>query len=83
MIQDRKRLDNAQIAEAVRSNLKGLGTVLSPANCIGRRRSITLPMLEALHEHRFEQSDLYQDEMVAAWWAEFRVPVTIYSMAEP
>ncbi|OQD86919.1 hypothetical protein PENSOL_c082G00325 [Penicillium solitum] len=69
MIQDREPFTNAQIAEAVRctprsirairSNLRCFGNVRAPANGIGRRRSITPPMLEALREHLSEKPDLY------------------------
>jgi hypothetical protein len=90
MIQDREPFTNAQIAEAVRctprsirairSNLRCFRNVRAPANGIGRRRSITPPMLEALREHLFEKPDLYQDEIVVFLWDKFRVLVTIYSI---
>ncbi|KAJ5346794.1 uncharacterized protein N7506_000047 [Penicillium brevicompactum] len=83
MIQDSKPYTNAQIAEAahctprsvstIRSNLRCFGSVKAPANGIGRRRTITPSMLEALCECLLEKPDLYQDEMVVFLWDEFRV----------
>ena len=69
MIQDTQPYTNAQIAKAahctlrsvktIRSNLKCFGCVITPVNGIGRRRTITPPMLEALCEHLLEKPDLY------------------------
>lgn len=82
---------NAQIAEAarctprsvttIRSNLRCFGSIRAPANGIGRRRTITPPMLEALCERLLEKPDLYQDEMVVFLWDEFRILVTTYSIS--
>lgn len=90
MIQDTEPYTNAQIAKAahctprsirtIRSNLKCFGSVTAPMNGVGRRRTITPPMLEALCEHLLEKPNLYQDEMVVFLWDEFRVLVTIYSV---
>lgn len=63
-----------------RSNLRCFGSVRAPPNGIGRRRTITPPMLKALCEHLLEKPDLYQDEIVVFLWDEFRVLVTIYSI---
>ena len=90
MIQDPQSYTNAEIAQAAhctprsistaRSNLRCFGSVRAPPNGIGRRRTITPPMLEALCERLLEKPDLYQDEMVVFLWDEFRVLVTIYSI---
>lgn len=90
MIQDSEPYTNAQIAEAahctsrsvstIRSNLRCFGSARAPANGIGRRRTITPPMVEALRERLLEKPDLYQDEMVVFLWDEFRVLVTKYSI---
>lgn len=90
MIQDSEPYTNAQIAEAahctprsvstIRSNLRCFESVRAPANGIGRRRTITPLMVEALCERLLEKPDLYQDEMVVFLWDEFRVLVTKYSI---
>lgn len=87
MIQDSQSYTNAEIAKAAqctprsistaRSNLRCFGRARAPPNGIGRRRTITPPMLEALCERLFEMPDLYQGEMVVFLWDEFRVLVTI------
>jgi hypothetical protein len=61
----------------IRSNLKVFGNVRAPRNSVGRPRSITPPMLEALREHLTEKPTLYQDEMALFLWDEFRKHVTI------
>ena len=50
-------------------------------NTVGRPRSITPPMLDALCEHLRENPELYLEEMVAFLWNKFKVLVTIYSVA--
>ncbi|KAJ5675344.1 hypothetical protein N7462_008241 [Penicillium macrosclerotiorum] len=91
MTQDFKQYTNAQIAEAAhctprsistaRSNLRCFGNVRASTNGIGRRRTITPPMLEALCERLLKKPDLYQDEMVVFLWDEFRILVTIHSIS--
>jgi hypothetical protein len=58
---------------STRSNLRCFGTVKAPFNDVGRPRSITPLMLEALREYLLEQPGLYQDEMVLFLWNEFGV----------
>jgi transposase len=50
-------------------------------NPVGRPRSITPPMLDALCEHLRENPELYIEEIVAFLWDKFKVLVTIYSVA--
>ena len=64
----------------IRSNLHCFGNVRAPPNGIGRRRSVTPLMLNALCDHLLEKPDLYQDEMVLFLWDEFRVLVTVHSI---
>jgi predicted transcriptional regulator len=47
----------------IRSNLKVFGNVRARRNGVGRSRTITPPMLEALREHLTEKPTLYQDEI--------------------
>ncbi len=85
-----KSLTTAQMAEVagcsarsirtIRSNLRYFGTTRAPSNGIGRRRSITPPMLDALCEHLLEKPELYQDEMTVFLWDEFEVLVTTFSI---
>ena len=85
-----KSLTAAQMAEvtgcsarsirAIRSNLRYFGTTRAPSNGVGRRRSITPPMLDALCEHLLEKPELYQDEMAVFLWDEFEVLVTTFSI---
>jgi transposase len=86
-----KSLTNDQIAQvagcserlvrAIRSNLRYFGTTKAPPNGVGRRRSITPPMLAALREHLLEKPELYQDEIVVFLWDEFHVLVTVFSIS--
>ncbi|KAJ5471949.1 hypothetical protein N7539_008518 [Penicillium diatomitis] len=64
----------------IRKNLRLFGSVHAPPNRIGRRRSITPPMLEALCDHLFEKPGLYLDEMAVFLWDEFRMLVTSSSI---
>jgi hypothetical protein len=49
---------------AIQSNLRHFGSTKAPLNGIGRPRSITPQMLDALCEYLLEKPDLYRDEMV-------------------
>lgn len=60
----------------VRKNLRLFGNVHVPPNRVGRRRTITPPMLEALRDHLLEKPGLYLDEMVIFLWDEFRMLAT-------
>lgn len=90
MILSREPLTTSQIAGAaccsersvsnIRLNLRLFGTARAPPNHVGRRRSITVPMLKALCEHLLEKPDLYLDEMVIFLWDEFEAAVTTSSI---
>lgn len=90
MILSGEPLSTAQIARAancsersvsnIRSKLRLFGTARAPPNRVGRRRSITAPMLKALCEHLLEKPDLYLDEMVIFLWDEFEAAVTTSSI---
>ena len=64
----------------IRRNLRLFGTVHAPLNRVGRRRTITPPMLDALCEHLLEKPGLYLDEMVIFIWDEFRTLATTSSI---
>ncbi|KAL2005970.1 hypothetical protein VTN00DRAFT_9624 [Thermoascus crustaceus] len=63
------------------SSLRVFGNVRAPRNGVGRPRSITPPMLEALCEHLMEKPTLYQDEMAVFLWDEFGKHVTMQSIS--
>jgi transposase len=65
---------------AIRSNLRYFGSTKAPSNGVGRPRSVTPPMLDALCEHLLEKPNLYQDEMAIFLWDEFEVLVTTFSI---
>jgi transposase len=62
--------------QTIRSNLRCFGTTKAPPNGVGRRRTITPPMLSALLEQLIEKPELYQDEMATFLYDEFDVVVT-------
>ena len=62
--------------QKIRSDLRCFGTTKAPPNGVGRRRTITPPMLSALLEQLIEKPKLYQDEMVIFLYDEFDVLVT-------
>lgn len=64
----------------IRRNLRQFGNVHAPPNRVGRRRSITPLMLEALCEHLLEKPGLYLDEMAVFLWDEFQMLATTSSM---
>jgi hypothetical protein len=49
---------------AIKSNLRCFSSTKAPSNGVGRPRSITPSMLDALCEHLLEDPRLYQHEMV-------------------
>jgi transposase len=65
----------------IRANLRCFGTTRAPSNATGRPRSITPPMLSALCDRLEEDSDMYQNEMVAFLAEEFNVQVTKMSVS--
>ncbi|RYN15552.1 hypothetical protein AA0115_g12996 [Alternaria tenuissima] len=65
----------------IRSNLRCFGTTKAPFNGVGRPRSITPIMLQALCERLLEKPDLYQEEMAVFLWDEFDAQVTVHSIS--
>lgn len=61
---------------AIRSNLRYFGSTKAPSNGVGRPRSITPLMLDALCEYLLEKPDLYRDKMVLFVLDEFNTHVT-------
>ncbi|KAI2734408.1 hypothetical protein DTO013E5_9997 [Penicillium roqueforti] len=64
----------------IRKNLRLFGNVNAPPNRVGRRRTITPLMIEALRDHLLEKPGLYLDEMVIFFWDEFRMLATTSSI---
>lgn len=64
----------------IRRNLRLFGSVHAPPTRIGRRRTITPPMLEALCGHLLEKPGLFLDEMILFIWDEFQMIVTTSSI---
>lgn len=85
-----KSLTTSQVAEAaecsklsiinISNNIRRFGNVRAPPTRVGRRRSITPPMIQALCDYLLEKPGLYVDEMVIFLWDEFRVQVTNSSL---
>ena len=48
----------------IKKNLRCFGSTKAPPNGVGRPRSITPPMLDALCKYLLDKPWLYQDEMV-------------------
>ena len=67
--------------QTIRSNLRCFGTIKAPPNGVGRRRTITPPMLSELLEQLIEKPELYQDEMGIFLYDEFDVLVTTSSIS--
>ena len=61
---------------AIKSNLRCFGSTKAPSNSVGRPRSITTSMLEALYKHLLEKPHLYRDEMMLFLLDEFKTYVT-------
>jgi transposase len=93
MIQDMatsKLFENGEIANTVgcssrgvrriKQNLHFYGKTKAPSNGVGRPRSVTPPMLDALCEHLLEKPGLYLDEMKLFLWDEFEVFVSTFSI---
>jgi hypothetical protein len=57
-----------------------LGNTKAPSNGVGRPRSITPLMLDALCEYLLEKPGLYQDEMVLFVLDEFNTHITASSI---
>lgn len=69
-----------QTIKNIRRNLRLFGSVHAPKNRIGRRRSVTPLMLEALCDHLLEKPTLYLDEMTIFLWDEFQILATTSSI---
>jgi transposase len=65
---------------AIKSNLRCFSSTKAPSNGVGRPRSITPPMLDALCEYLLEKPGLYRDEMVLFVLDEFNTHVTASSI---
>ena len=57
----------------ISNNLRQFGNVRAPLTRVGRRRTVTPPMIEALCDRLLEKPGLYVDEMAIFLWGEFRV----------
>ncbi|KAJ5640336.1 uncharacterized protein N7484_008198 [Penicillium longicatenatum] len=64
----------------LRNNLHQFGNIRAPPTRVGRRRSITPLMLEAICDHLLEESGLYVDEMALFLWDGFHIQVTKSSL---
>jgi transposase len=60
---------------AIQSNLHYFGSIKAPLNGVGRPRSITPPILDALYKYLLEKPDLYRDEIVLFVLDEFNAHV--------
>ncbi|KAJ5261106.1 hypothetical protein N7478_011701 [Penicillium angulare] len=75
-----KSLTVSQMAKAAECTTIFAVSERAPPTRIGRRRSITPSMLEALCDHLLVEPGLYIDEMVVFLWDEFRIQVTNSSL---
>ncbi|CEO58410.1 Putative TPR domain protein [Penicillium brasilianum] len=64
----------------IRRNLRLFGNVHAPTSRVGRRRTITPRILEALCDHLIEKPTLYLDEIAVFLWDEFETQVTTSSI---
>ena len=64
----------------ISNNLRRFGNVRAPPTRVGRRRTVTPPMIEALCDRLLEKPGLYVDEMEIFLSDEFRVQVTNSSL---
>lgn len=55
----------------IRRNLRQFGTIYAPQTRIGRKRTMTPLMINALCDHLSEKPGLYLDEMAVFLWDEF------------
>jgi transposase len=80
----------AEIADAASCSIRGVyrikrkrrrsSTTDTPSKRVGRPRSITPPVLDALCEHLLENPGLYHHEMVEFVWSRFQVHVNVSSI---
>lgn len=64
----------------IKSNLRCVGSTKASPNGVGRPRSITPPILDALCEYLLEKPGLYRDEIVHIVLDEFDTHVTASSI---
>ncbi|KAJ5335727.1 uncharacterized protein N7506_005663 [Penicillium brevicompactum] len=64
----------------ISNNLRQFGNVRAPPTRVGRRRTLTPLMIEALWNRLFEKPGLYVDGMAIFLWDEFRIQVTNSSL---
>lgn len=64
----------------IRRNLRQFGSVHAPLTRVGRKRTVTPPMLEALCDRLSEKPGVYLDEMAFFLWDEFQTLVTTSSI---
>lgn len=64
----------------IRRNLWQFGSIYAPQTRIGRKRTVTPQMTEALCHHLLEKPGLYLDEMAVFLWDEFQTLVTVSSI---
>ncbi len=69
-----------RFVRAIRSNICCFGISRAPRIGSGRKRSITLPMLNALCEHLLEKPGQYRIEMKVFFINEFEVLATTFSI---
>jgi transposase len=63
----------------IRRNLRQFGNIYAPQTRVGRKRTVTPLMIEALCDHLFEKPGLYLEEMAELLWDEFHTMVTTSS----
>jgi transposase len=66
--------------QRIKQNLHFYGKTKAPSNGVGRARSVTPLILEALCEHLLEKPGLYLDEMELFLWDEFDVSISTFSI---
>lgn len=64
----------------IRNNPRLFGHVRAPSTRVGRRRTVTPPMIQTLCEHLLEKPGLFVDEMILFIWDEFHTWVTSSSL---
>jgi hypothetical protein len=67
--------------KAIKSDLRHFSSTRAPPNGVGRPRSITPPMLDAVCDLLSEKPGLYQEEMAVFLWDEFDLLVSTFSIS--
>jgi transposase len=65
---------------SIRNNLRQFGSLYAPQTRVGRKRTMTPLMIDALCDHLYEKPGLYLEEMVVFLWDEFQAMVTTSSI---